>query len=367
MADLRIKALGKAYGDRPVLHELDLEVASGKLVALLGPSGSGKTTLLRLITGFDRPDAGTIEIGGQLVSGPGVLVAPEQRQIGYVAQEGALFPHLTIADNIVFGLPRRLRRQHAKVAELLDLAGLPAAYAGRWPHQLSGGEQQRVALARALAPEPRLVLLDEPFSSLDAALRVETREAVAQALAATRATALLVTHDQGEALSMGDEVAVLRRGKLVQRARPETLYRRPVDIELARFVGDAVVLPGIAAGTVAECSLGRLPLAAACSGPVDLLIRPEQIRLIQADQAPRLQAEVLRVVFYGHDAVLSLALAGDRQSVLTARCGGQLCPRPGDRVGVRVEGDVVAFASAEPSRQGSVLGQPAVEADLPAR
>ena len=248
MARLSVKRLTKAFAATPVLRGVDLEVAPGSLVAVLGASGSGKTTLLRLLSGFERADSGSIEIDGQMVSGPGVHVAPEKRRIGYVAQEGSLFPHLSVGDNVAFGLPRAERRNRPRVEALLASVDLPASYASRAPHQLSGGEQQRVALARALAPAPKLVLLDEPFSALDAALRVETRQAVSAALAASGATALLVTHDQAEALAMGLEVAVLRGGVLGQVAAPEILYRQPVDIAMARFVGEAVILPGTVNG-----------------------------------------------------------------------------------------------------------------------
>ena len=218
MAYLQIEYLRKSFDTAPVLRGVSLAVRSGKILAILGASGSGKTTLLRLIAGFERADAGRIEIDGYAVADARTYLPPEQRRIGYVAQEGALFPHLSITDNIVFGLPRWQRRKRYRVAELLELVGLPASFADRPPQALSGGEQQRVALARALAPSPKLVLLDEPFSALDAALRAETRAAVATALAAAGATALLVTHDQAEALSLGHEVAVLQAGRIVQIA-----------------------------------------------------------------------------------------------------------------------------------------------------
>ena len=329
-----------------MLVDLDLEVAEGTLTAILGASGSGKTTLLRLVCGFERAEAGTIHIGGQLVSGPGVQVPPEQRRVGYVAQEGALFPHLTVADNVLFGLPRKLRHARRGVAELLALVSLPAAYGQRWPNELSGGEQQRVALARALAPSPRLVLLDEPFSSLDAALRNETRQVVATALAAAGATALLVTHDQDEALSMGNRVAVLREGRIVQVSSPAKLYREPIDPDLARFVGEAVLVKGHAAAGMVTSSLGTLPLAASVpAGPVAVLLRPEQIRLVPLDRAPPLRARVAKVTFYGHDATVTLALADDPASPpLAARVAGHMTPRVGDEVGVVVEGKVIAFA-----------------------
>ncbi len=341
-AELHVAGLSKSFGAAPVLRGIDLTVAPGRLVAILGASGSGKTTLLRLLCGFERADAGRITLGGQLVSAPGVHRPPEQRRVGYVAQEGALFPHLTVAENVLFGLPRSQRRDNARAAALLEQVGLPASYVGRGPHQLSGGEQQRVALARALAPAPSLVLLDEPFSALDAALRVDTRLAVAASLAAAGATAILVTHDQAEALSLGDEVAVLRRGALVQVAAPAELYQRPVDAELARFVGEAVLLPGVAGDGAVECCLGRLASDGAQPGAVTVLIRPEQIVLMpEPGAAPGCSASVLAVRFNGPDATVQLRLA-DGQAVV-ARVPGYAAPAVGCAVGLSVSGRVMTY------------------------
>lgn len=348
MTELAVAGLTKSFGGQKVLRGVDLVVPSGSLVAILGSSGSGKTTLLRLISGFERADAGEIRIGGRPVARAGLHWAPERRRVGYVAQDGALFPHLSVADNIVFGLPRRERVARHRVAELLDLVGLPAAYAARPPQALSGGEQQRVALARALAPDPALVLLDEPFSSLDAALRAETREAIAGALAATGATAVLVTHDQPEALSLGQLVAVLRDGKLVQVASPGILYRLPADPDLARFVGEAVLIAGkVRAGTV-DCVLGRLDLVAdVAEGEAEVLIRPEQIRLGPA-QANGVRAAVTEVTFYGHDASVRLVLVPPAPPLaLSARVPGHLCPLPGAEVGLAIEGGVFAYPRGE--------------------
>jgi iron(III) transport system ATP-binding protein len=343
MARLSVKRLSKAFAGTPVLRGVDLEVAPGSLVAVLGASGSGKTTLLRLLSGFERADSGAIGIDAQIVSGPSVHVAPEKRRIGYVAQEGSLFPHLSVADNVAFGLPRAERRNRAKVESLLASVDLPASYASRAPHQLSGGEQQRVALARALAPAPKLVLLDEPFSSLDAALRVETRQAVSAALAASGATALLVTHDQSEALAMGLEVAVLRGGVLAQIATPEILYRQPVDIAMARFVGEAVILPGTVSSGVAICALGCLPVARpAPHDLVDVMVRPEQIRFLSKPSIDAPRAKVLAVTFYGHDASVVLVLEAGAQTV-TSRVPGHRAPRPGEEVHLSVEGAVMAY------------------------
>jgi iron(III) transport system ATP-binding protein len=357
MATLRIEALFKSFRDVAVLDGVDLDVAAGSLIAVLGASGSGKTTLLRLIAGFERVERGRIAIGGQLVAAAGLHVAPERRGVGYVMQEGALFPHLSVADNILFGVTPRARRGAGRVADLLDLVGLPQRYAQWQPHRLSGGEQQRVALARALAPEPKLVLLDEPFSALDAALRGDTRRAVAEALRAVGATGILVTHDQSEALSMGSKVAVLRRGRLVQVATPVELYRHPVDSELARFIGEAVLVPGTASANVARCGLGALTIGAGPGeGPVEVMVRPEQIRLLP-DTAGCAQGRVLGVTFYGHDAVVEIALAGAAETSIAARLFSGNLPEPGETVGIAVQGAVVAYpvsqSGAAPSQEGS--------------
>ena len=354
MSDLTLRGLHKAFGDHAVLRGIDLSVKNGSLLALLGPSGSGKTTLLRTVCGFERASRGTIEVGGRTVESDEIYVRAEARHIGYVSQEGSLFPHLSVADNIVFGLPRQQRRARHRVAELLELVGLPASCAERPPHELSGGQQQRVALARALAPSPSLVMLDEPFSSLDASLRAETREAVADALAHAGATAVLVTHDQSEALSMGHEVAVLWDGRLIQTATPDVLYRRPVSREVASFVGEALMLPGVAERGSARCELGQLKLSDAhANGPVDVMIRPEQIQVAVLDPSAgriaddRCGACVEAVTFYGHDARLSLRLEGAGPSPangsLYARVPGYRAPAVGTRVLVWVDGEVAAY------------------------
>lgn len=344
MSELKITGLSKTFDGQPVLRDVDLLVAGGSLMAILGPSGSGKTTLLRLLCGFERAEAGTIRIGERTVSAPGLHVPPEQRHIGYVPQEGALFPHLSVADNIVFGMPRAQRRARQRVDELLETVGLPTAYAARPPQHLSGGEQQRVALARALALSPSVVLLDEPFSALDAALRSETRQAVAHALKAAGATAVLVTHDQGEALSMGDRVAVLWQGKLAQVATPQTLYRAPATRELACFVGEAVLLESIVVGQEAVCTLGHLPLASpTAQGPADVLVRPEQIRLMTAQhRTGAVEARVENVTFLGADANVQLVLPASGEHIV-ARVDGQALPTPGARVWVWVDGPVIAY------------------------
>jgi iron(III) transport system ATP-binding protein len=351
MSSLTVKDLTKSFATTPVLTGVDLHVPSGSFTALLGPSGCGKTTLLRLIAGFDDPDSGTVALGDRVVAGAGRGVAARRRGIGFVPQEGGLFPHLSVAGNISFGLPRRQRRDGGRVRDLLALVGLDADLADRSPHQLSGGQQQRVALARALAPEPSLVLLDEPFSSLDAALREETRLAVSRALAATGATAVLVTHDQAEALSMADQVAVLRGGRLVQLTDPRTLYRRPGDLDVATFVGEAVVLDADLRDGRAHCVLGALPYEqvsaeAAPEGRARILLRPEQLRLSAPDTGTT-AARVRSVDFYGHDSRVWLDLPGG--GTVSARLEGADLPGAGDDVSNSVRGTALAFPQPQES------------------
>jgi iron(III) transport system ATP-binding protein len=345
MADLQCRDLRKAYGDRVVLTGVDLTVPEGTLTAILGSSGSGKTTLLRIMIGFIAPDGGVVSIGGRPVTdSAGIHVPPDKRAIGYVAQEGALFPHLSVAENVGFGLPRAERRRSVRIGEALDLVGLGPRYADSRPHELSGGEQRRVALARALAPRPALVLLDEPFSGLDAALRGETRAAVLDALVATGSTAVLVTHDQGEALSTGREVAVLRDGQLVQTADPQTLYRTPADLELARFVGEAVVVSGEARGDTVVCTFGALRVRGEVrTGQVAVMIRPEQIRLAPTESADGVAARVIRQSFYGAETVLQLELADGSATPITARTFDGAGAEAGTEVRLRVDGLVATY------------------------
>ncbi len=386
MTQLVVTGLYKAFGDHPVLTALDLEVPAGSLTAILGPSGSGKTTLLRLLAGFERADAGTITIGGSVVDGPGVHLAPERRRIGYVPQEGSLFPHLTVAANIGFGLPARHRKGPA-IAELLDAVGL-AGLGKRYPHQLSGGQQQRVALARALAIRPKVVLLDEPFASLDAHLRASVRADVQALLAETGITGILVTHDQDEALSTADRVAVLRDGRIAQCDAPQDLYDRPADADIARFIGDANLIEGVLGTDTVDTMLGRLRVEPAClaspgpgpggaaaaapgpgtaasgpvrSGPATVLVRPEQIEL-HADEAPartgtpgwpdvhdgyELSGHVVSYGYHGHDAVIHVRPEHDSAAptIIVRTLGGPQLP-PGAPVTLRARGPVLAWPHA---------------------
>jgi iron(III) transport system ATP-binding protein len=266
----------------PAVDRLSAHVAEGEIVALLGPSGCGKTTTLRLIAGLETADAGTITLRGRVVTGPGRVVPPEERGIGIVFQDYALFPHLTVEDNVGFGLPRPARHgRRARTADALALVGLDGLES-RYPHELSGGQQQRVALARALAPAPALMLLDEPFSNLDADLRAQMREEVERILRETATTAVFVTHDQEEAFTLADRVGVLRAGHLEQMAPPQQVYHRPATRFVASFVGAADFLPGVVGreGIVTEvgtfANVDRLPEGQ----PVEVMIRPDDISFV---------------------------------------------------------------------------------------
>jgi iron(III) transport system ATP-binding protein len=308
------------------------------LLALLGPSGCGKTTTLRLIAGFERLDSGSIEIGGRLVAGPRLHLPPEKRRVGMVFQEYALFPHMTVAENVRFGLHSYSGSKVTRIDDVLDLVGLHGL-GERMPSELSGGQQQRVALARALAPEPELILLDEPFSNLDAGLRVRVRAEIRAILKQAGATAVFVTHDQEEALSLVDQIAVLMEGKVLQIASPQQLYHQPASRAVAEFIGDANFLPGFARGYQAESELGTLHLQVQTDGPVDLLVRPENVWVTPAP--PNSQARVEETLFFGHDQLVTLRLPSGR--TLSTRVGPMYNFAAGQPVHVEVKGLVMAY------------------------
>ncbi len=322
---------------------VSFDLPKGQLMALLGPSGCGKTTTLRLIAGFERLDAGVIEIGGQRVAGPGLHLPPERRRVGMVFQEYALFPHLSVEHNVLFGLHAYPGDRGRRVATVLDLVGL-TGYEQRMPHELSGGQQQRVALARALAPEPDLILLDEPFSNLDTGLRVRVRAEVRSILRQANATAIFVTHDQEEALSLVDSVAVLINGVVRQVAAPQQLYRQPADVQVAAFLGDANFLPGTADGRTVECELGVLESITENAGPVDVLVRPENLAVMPA--AADAAARVRSINFFGHDQLISVQLASGR--MVDARLGPMYHFAIGQPVQLRVEGPVMTYRQTHP-------------------
>jgi iron(III) transport system ATP-binding protein len=280
MSFLDLTALTRSYGPVRALAGIDLAVEAGTRTAIVGPSGCGKTTLLRLIAGFEAPDSGRIVLDGQTMAEGTAFVPAHKRGIGLVAQDGALFPHLSIADNIGFGMPRGEAGRAERVAELAYIVGLDKAILKRRPHELSGGQQQRVALARAMACKPRLMLLDEPFSALDTGLRSSMRKAVAELLENAGITTILVTHDQAEALSFADQVAVMREGAFSQVGTPRDLYLRPKNRMVAEFLGDAIVIPARIAGGFAQCSLGRIAVDSADRRDVArIMLRPEQVLL----------------------------------------------------------------------------------------
>lgn len=346
---VEVRGLGFGYGAAPVLEGLDLCLEAGALLAVVGRSGCGKTTLLRLLAGFERPRTGHVLIGGREVAGGATFVPTERRRVGIVPQEGALFPHLTVAGNVEFGLTgtTRLPRadREARVRHLLELVGLPDLRE-RYPRELSGGQQQRVALARALAPRPALVLLDEPFASLDQATRSTLRGAVRDVLRREGASALLVTHDREEALSMADRVACLDRGRVVQEGSPHEVYDEPVDPAVAALLGEASWLPGSVAsdGGPVSTALGALvPARPGEAGRVRVLLRPEQVELGEGGA----EAVVVQAEFLGASTRLLLHLT-DGTALRAAVTGARV--RPGDRVGLVVRGPVhVLGAADEPS------------------
>jgi iron(III) transport system ATP-binding protein len=309
---LKLAQLTKRFGrDRaPAVEGLTLAVERGEILALLGPSGCGKTTTLRLIAGFETPDTGRVIIGDRVMADAerGLAVPPEERGVGVVFQDYALFPHLTVEDNVAFGLhslSRDQRRQ--RVRAVLDLVGM-LDLAGRYPHEVSGGQQQRVAVARALAPAPALILLDEPFSNLDADLRAQMRDEVEKVLRGTGITAVFVTHDQEEAFTIADTVGVLNEGRLEQVAPPEAIYHHPATPFVAEFVGAADFLPGIVTseGVVTEVGVFGNVEGRELGEKVKVMIRPDDITFVPAQDG---EAVIQRRYFRGPETLYCLGLA----------------------------------------------------------
>jgi iron(III) transport system ATP-binding protein len=329
---LEVEGLTRRFqpGEAPAVDRVSLTLGEGEVLALLGPSGCGKTTTLRMIGGLEAPDAGTIRLRGQDVTD----LPTERRGIGIVFQDYALFPHLNVLDNVRFGLRRLPRPQaEARAREMLALVGLDGVDT-RKPHQLSGGQQQRVALARTLAVSPPLVLLDEPFSNLDAAMRVETRQEVRRLLKRIGSAAILVTHDQEEALALADRIAVMEKGRVLQVGTPDEIYRNPATRFVASFIGRSNFLPGRADGMAAETAFGRLPLSRAANGAVELAVRPEQI-MIEPD--PNGTAAIVGREYRGHDQ-LYWVQDGDRCLLVISGPGqGAAAPIPiGNKVRLRI-------------------------------
>jgi iron(III) transport system ATP-binding protein len=349
-AAIEVAGLQKRFGREPVLRGVDLRVAEGAVVALLGPSGCGKTTLLRSIAGLERVDAGTVTIGGRPVVAPGIDVAPERRRVGMVFQDWALFPHLDVGRNVGYGLPRK-ERTRQRIEAALDLVGL-GGMARRQPGTLSGGQQQRVALARAIAPEPSVLLLDEPFSNLDTTLRVQVRTELHHLLVELGITAVFVTHDQEEAFVLGDEVAVMFDGVVEQQAAPAKLYARPASPAVARFVGDANLLPAIASHGEADTAIGVVPLLEPAHGRTTVLLRPEDLRITGGGEAT-----VELTEFFGHDTVYLVRTAAG--STLRVRAGAAPTHRRGDAVTVRFDGGPAVSYAAEGAESDPVAAESA--------
>ena len=318
------------------LDQFNLDIWESGVITLLGPSGCGKTTALRVIAGFERPDTGSVEVRGRTVVNASIFVPPEKRAVGMVFQDYALFPHMTVAGNVAYGIPRS-EESRGRVAEVLELVGL-LGLEERMPHELSGGQQQRVALARALGPKPAVILLDEPFSNLDAALRDRVRRELRVILTEARTTAVFVTHDQEEALAMSDVVAVMREGTVIQADTPARLYATPSDSWVAEFLGDADLVPGTAVSGRVETALGTFETELA--GPVHVMTRPEELTIAADDHG---NAVVANTEFFGHDQLVTVVLPGSIR--VRVRIGPRPSFRPGDPVTVGA-GEATIFASS---------------------
>jgi iron(III) transport system ATP-binding protein len=331
---IRARSLYKRFGDVAALEDFSLDVWSGGLLTLVGPSGCGKTTALRIIAGFEHPDAGMVDVQGRTVVDATTAIPPERRSVGMVFQDYALFPHMTVAGNVGYGLAGRGRDGRRRVGEVLELVGLEGLEQ-RLPAELSGGQQQRVALARALAPNPAVIMLDEPFSNLDASLRDRVRTDLRHILREAKTTAVFVTHDQEEALSISDMVAVMRAGRVVQAAPPDEIYRNPADAWVAAFLGDADFVPGHAANGRVDTPFGSF--ATHLSGPVTVMVRPEEVQIVPDDDGDCVLTDR---VFYGHDQLVTVALPGG--ITLRSRIGPTPSIEPGERAWVKV-GSATAY------------------------
>ena len=340
---LELSSISKSFAGTRVLENLNLTVAAGSRTAIVGPSGSGKTTLLRILAGFETPDSGRIVMQGRTLFAQGTFIPAHLRGVGYVPQEGALFPHLNVADNIAWGLDGSRQEKSQQVAALMERVSLDSQLANHWPHEISGGQQQRVALARALAQRPALMLLDEPFSALDTGLRAATRKATADLLAQAGVASILVTHDQNEALSFASQVAVMRQGRFAQVGTPYEVYSRPVDEETALFLGDALVLPAELRGGRARCAIGEISIDDPHAvGQGRVMLRPEQL-VISPSPADGQPLTVRDVDFSGHLSTLTLAMPGQGEPLIVKTVSRQLW-RPGAAVRIEVVGEARVFA-----------------------
>ncbi|MEM7798515.1 MAG: ABC transporter ATP-binding protein [Chloroflexota bacterium] len=344
MTYIRLQNISKNYGQTRAVIDLDLEIPKSAITVLLGRSGCGKTTTLRLVAGLEKPDFGDIWIGDLQVSGSSRWISATQRQIGMVFQDYALFPHLTVAHNIGFGIPNlSSSERRRRIADLLDLVGL-IGMEERFPHQLSGGQQQRVALARALAPSPNVILLDEPFSNLDASLRQTMSEEVRRILHEAAVTTIFVTHDQEEALRLADELVVMQGGMLLQHGPPEQVYRYPTNLHVAQFLAKVNVVEGHAKAGRVNTSLGTIVLhEEGLAGPVDVVLFPESVSL---EPDPNGKTSVQNISYFGFHQLVTLEL--DNGEEIQARTWSHANLRLGDRVNATVDQPVVAFPKTQP-------------------
>ena len=332
---IRARSVTKSYGLESVLSDFNLDVWNGSIVGILGMSGSGKTTALRLIAGFEKPDSGIIEMRNEIISNEDTFLPPEQRNVGMVFQDYALFPHLNVEKNISFGL-KAFEMKSGRLEEVISMCNLEE-YRKKFPQELSGGQQQRVALARALAPKPEVILLDEPFTSLDAHMARDLREEVVMLLKQTETTAIIVTHDQEEALSVCDVVSVLENGQVIQSATPQEIYLNPVSQTVANSVGDPNILKGFSTNGRVETSLGSF--VSAYNGALDVSIRPECIELTLDTEGSYVVTEC---TFYGHDQVISFS--NNKGEIFRARSLPNTIYESGDKVTVNIS-EVTTFPS----------------------
>jgi iron(III) transport system ATP-binding protein len=345
MTSLQVSNLQVIMGSRVILSDLNLEIASGKFAAILGPSGCGKTTLLRSIAGLITPSAGTIRFGNKLVSVSSLVLPPHKRNVGYVPQEGGLFPHLRVAENVAFALKGKVERAEREeiVRQMLNLVGL-STFAKRFPHELSGGQQTRVALARALAVKPEIVLLDEPFAALDQALRGEISQEVVALLKESKTTALMVTHDREDALVSADVIAVMRTGSVVQYGTPADIYLNPISADVAESTGDIVTIPARKVSNSEVIS----PLSTSSAHQVQvnfdglMLIRPEEILISRVEDSKGVRAKITKINYYGHDALIDLSIEGVNTPV-RARVAGPESYSVGENVFAHYEGPIRYF------------------------
>ena len=345
---LEIKGITRAFGGKPVVADVSLTLAAGQVTCLLGPSGCGKSTSLRSIAGVERADAGEVWSDGRQMAGPGLHLPPEQRGIGMMFQDFALFPHLTVAANVGFGLQGDRTSKAARVGELLERVNL-SGFAAKHPHQLSGGEQQRVALARALAPRPKVMLMDEPFSGLDNRLRDGIRDTTLQILKEEGTGVVLVTHEPDEAMRMADEIALMRGGRIVQRGAPYNVYNAPVDRAAAAFFSDINVIQGVSKGARTETPFGAfLTPGHLDGGAVDIVIRPQHLK-IDFDRSGRgpnptpmggtpARGQVVRARYLGRESLVEFAMDFDG-STLTASVPGVFLPKPGTALWLMIRRD----------------------------